>query len=172
MGLSFSPCLAFHLYLPPRPPHPSIFDFSPLRLPLCHFPLSASLQSVLHAGVAEIKKVDVCAHASGFSGVCGWANEELLGGAKRKSLIHPVPFSLLSHYKTVGFSECRDEPQWRFNSKMELMSWLRLQITLQILITAAWQPDLNQWTLACWTSSHSCLVSRCHQLTMQGPITR
>lgn len=173
MGLSFFPCLPFHLYLPPTPPHPSIFDFSPLRLLLCHFPRSAKLQSVLHAGVGEIKTLYVCAHASALVAcvcVCVWANEGLLGGVKREREIHLVPFSLSPHYKTVGFSERTDELQRVFHLKMELMPWLRLQITLQILITAAWQPGLNQWTLVCWTSSHSCLVSRCQQLTMPSPV--
>lgn len=170
MGLSFFPCLPFHLYLPPTPPHPSIFDFSSLRLLLCHFPRSAKLQSVLHAGVGEIKKLYMCVCTCIWFSVCVWANEGLLGGVKREREIHLVPLSSSPHYKTVGFSERTDELQRVFHLKMELMPWLRLQITLQILITAAWQPDLNQWTLACWMSSHSCLVSRCQQLTMPSPV--
>lgn len=89
----------------------------------------------------------------------------MVGGGKLKEReIHPVPFPLSPHYKTQGFSEYADEPQRVFHLKMELMPWHRLQITLQILITAAWQPHLNQWTLACWTSSHSWLVSGCSKV--------
>lgn len=35
--------------------------------------------------------------------------------------IHPVPFPLSPHYKTVGFSESTDELQREFHLKMELM---------------------------------------------------
>lgn len=67
-------------------------------------------------------------------------------------------------------SERTNELQWVFHLKMGLMLSLRLQITLQILITAAWQWVLNQWTLACWTSSHSSLNLRCFDICRGGKI--
>lgn len=163
--------LSIYISLQDHPIHPSLTS----RLSVFHFVTFASQPACSQSCRQVLLKLKrwTCVHMHlGLVACVGGQMKDCWEGLKKKSLIHPVPFSLLSHYKTVGFSECRDEPQWRFHSKMELMSWLRLQITLQILITAAWQPDLNHWTLPRWTSSHSCLVPRCHQLTMQGPITR
>lgn len=59
---SFFPRPPFHLYLPPTPPRPSIFDFSPLCPRLRHFPLSSEMQSVSHAGGGEIKELYMWVH--------------------------------------------------------------------------------------------------------------
>lgn len=142
--LSPTVCLSIYISLQDQRIHPSLtslltvcYSVTFLSQPACNE--SSTLLLVKWKSTIYLWQITFC--------TCNYVCAHTWGELKEME-IHPVPFPLSPHYKSLRFSECTDGLRRVFHLKMELMPWLRLQITLQILIIAAWQMDLSQWTLA------------------------